>query len=484
MDERAALVVTAVKAVETTDRARRVWTDADRAWASRAAAEVEGASAEPATFLARRAQLALERIGVRAPALARVVRAAHWRPWVGAVLVAAALVAGIAGDRLGDTQRINILAPPVLGVLLWNLAVYLALAVGYVVRYGDATAPGPVRHAVAWLAGVARTARATRVAKDDPMAHALASFTGDWTARAAPLYAARAARILHLAAAAFALGIIGSLYVRGLAFEYRATWESTFLDAATVRSLVALFYAPGALVSGIVVPDAAHVAAIRAPASENAAPWLHLVAATLAVVVIVPRLVLALGMWMVERYRAARVGEDFHDPYFARLLRDFDAGPVAVHVVPYSFTVTPAAVAALETLLARALGAGATLAVAPPVAYGDEETTSADMAHAGHGPVVALFNATATPEHETHGRFLAALAQVATPSRPVLVIVDEAAFNARWRNDQARREARRRLWRDYCAEARLAPVFVDLAEPDLAAVEEAVDAALADPDRR
>jgi len=245
MDERAALVVTAVKAVETTDRARRVWTDADRAWASRAAAEVEGASAEPATFLARRAQLALERIGVRAPALARVVRAAHWRPWVGAVLVAAALVAGVAGDRLGDTQRINILAPPVLGVLLWNLAVYLALAVGYVVRYGDATAPGPVRHAVAWLAGVARTARATRVAKDDPMAHALASFTGDWTARAAPLYAARAARILHLAAAAFALGIIGSLYVRGLAFEYRATWESTFLDAATVRSLVALFYAAG-----------------------------------------------------------------------------------------------------------------------------------------------------------------------------------------------------------------------------------------------
>ena len=91
----------------------------------------------------------------------------------------------------------------------------------------------------------------------------------------------------------------------------------------TVRSLVAFFYAPGALVSGIVVPDVAHIAAIRAPASENAAPWLHLMAATLAVVVIVPRLVLALGMWLVERYRAARLGEDLDAPYFARLLRDF-----------------------------------------------------------------------------------------------------------------------------------------------------------------
>jgi len=473
MDERAALVVTAVKAVETTDRARAVWTDADRAWASRAAAQVEGESAPAAVFLARRAQLAFERIGVRAPALARVVRAAHWRPWVGAVLVAAALVAGVATDRVGDAQRINILAPPVLGVLLWNLAVYLALAVGYVLHYGDAAAAGPLRSAVARLAGGVAGVRGMRA---DPMRDAIAAFARDWSEQAAPLYAARAARILHLAAAAFALGIIGSLYARGLAFEYRATWESTFLDAATVRSLVAFSYAPGALVSGIVVPDAAHIAAIRAPASENAALWLHLVAATLAVIVIVPRLLLALGMGMVERYRAARVGEDFHAPYFARLLRDFDEGPVAVHVVPYSFSVTSAAVAALETLLARALGAGATLAVAPPVAYGDEETTLADTEHAGRGPVVALFNATATPERETHGQFLAALA---TSSRPLLVIIDEAAFNARWRDDQARREARRHLWRDACAEVRLAPVFVDLAEPDLAAVEEAVDAALA-----
>lgn len=473
MDERAALAVTAVKAVETTDRERAVWTDADRAWASRAAAEVEGGSAPPAVFLARRAQLALERIGVRAPALARVVRAAHWRPWVGAVLVAVALVAGVASDRVGDAQRINILAPPVLGVLLWNLAVYIALAVGYVVHYGDATAAGPLRRAVARLAG-----GVTRTTRTDPMRDAIAAFARDWSEQAAPLYAARAARVLHLAAAAFALGIIGSLYVRGLAFEYRASWESTFLDAATVRSLVAFFYAPGALVAGMVVPDAAHIAAIRAPASETAASWLHLMAATLAVVVIAPRLLLALGMGMVEHYRAARVGEDLHAPYFARLLRDFDEGPVAVRVVPYSFAVTPPAVAALETLLVRALGAGATLAVAPPVAYGDEETTSGDTEHVGRGPVVALFNATATPERETHGRFLAALAAAAA-GRPLLVIVDEAAFNARWRDDQARREARRRLWRDACAEVRLAPVFVDLAAPDLAAVAEAVDAALA-----
>ena len=75
----------------------------------------------------------------------------------------------------------------------------------------------------------------------------MAALTADWARVAAPLYAARAARILHLAAAALALGVIAGLYVRGLAFEYRATWESTFLDPAQVRALLAAALAPGAL---------------------------------------------------------------------------------------------------------------------------------------------------------------------------------------------------------------------------------------------
>ena len=82
---------------------------------------------------------------------------------------------------------------------------------------------------------------------------------------------------------------IAGLYVRGLVFEYRATWESTFLDAPTVRAILAAAYWPGARVLGLAVPDAAQIAAIRAPASENAALWLHLMSATLAAVVIVPR---------------------------------------------------------------------------------------------------------------------------------------------------------------------------------------------------
>ena len=75
MDESRALTVTAVRAYETAEPVRALWNDADRAWASRAAAEVVGAQGTTDAFLARRASLALERLGERLPALARAVAA-------------------------------------------------------------------------------------------------------------------------------------------------------------------------------------------------------------------------------------------------------------------------------------------------------------------------------------------------------------------------------------------------------------------------
>ena len=79
MDEPSALKVVAMRAVETADAARTLWTDEDRAWASRAAAEVVGGEGAPDAFLARRATLAIEKLGVRQPALPRIVRALQWR---------------------------------------------------------------------------------------------------------------------------------------------------------------------------------------------------------------------------------------------------------------------------------------------------------------------------------------------------------------------------------------------------------------------
>jgi hypothetical protein len=451
MNERTAIAVAAVRAVETTDRAHATWTDADRTWASRAAAEVVGESAEPQAFVGRRALLALERLASRKHRVARLARTWQWRPWVGTVLVAAAFALGALADAIGPTERINILAPPVAALVIWNLVMYALLAGRFVVRYGESGA-GPVARFITHLAGGVRSAG--RAA--DP---AVTAFVEQWSTASAPLYAARAARVLHLAAAALALGVIAGLYVRGLGLEYRATWESTFLDPSTVRTWLAAIYSPGSLVTRIPVPDAAHIASIRAPASENAGTWLHLMAATLVVVVIAPRLLLALIAGGIERYRAAHLMEDMGDPYFTRLLRGFRSSATAIDVIPYSFTLDNEARNSLQALLDRAMGGHAKLAIASSVPYGEE-----DDAPLPNGEiVVALFNASATPEPEAHGRFLARLSEA---GRPLVVVVDEASLAAR---DPSRIQGRRALWRDIASDRDV--VFVDLAQPDLDRIE-------------
>ena len=116
------------------------------------------------------------------------------------------------------------------------------------------------------------------------------------------------------------------------------------------------------------------------------------------------------------------------------------------------------------------------LVVAPPLAYGDEDVPGVVPAGAEHVPVVALFNATATPEREAHGRFVAVLRAA---HRPLVAVVDEATANARSHGDPARRDERRALWRDVLTEHAVVPVFVDLSAPDAEAVDAALDAALA-----
>ena len=482
MDEYAALDVTAVRALETGDSERTLWSDADREWASRAAAEVVGEGADGETFLACRARLVLERIGARSAAVPRAARALRWRPWVGWLVIAGAFFLGVAVDCVGGVTHINLLAPPVMALLLWNVVVYAALVAGLVVPHGRPGRAGPLRALLIRLAAErGRGGRGDRGGSgggSSGLRAILAALPGDWARIAAPLYAVRAARILHLAAATTALGVIAGLYVRGLAFEYRATWESTFLDAAQVRALLAAALAPGALLTGIAVPSVAALEAIRAPGSENAAAWLHLLAASVAAVVVVPRLLLAVGVALVERRRATHVDVPLSDEYYRRLLRGYRGAAVRVRVIPYSYAAPQAALAGIEAIVARAFGSSAALTVDAPLAWGDDEAMAARPLLDGEDPVIALFNATATPEREAHGAFVAALAAGAEAARPVVAIVDESAFRARWPGQDRRLTERRAAWKDLFAESRVQPMFIDLAAPDLAAAEAALDAAL------
>ncbi|MGI9822182.1 DUF2868 domain-containing protein [Agromyces sp. Marseille-Q5079] len=486
MDESAALETTAARAVETADRERVLWSDADREWASRAAAAIVGERASAEEFLGRRAQLVLERVGTRQPAVTRTVRGIRWRPWVGVVTVIAAFVLGLLIDRIGGGSSINLLAPPVFALVAWNLVVYVWLLVRrLVLRRGAA---GPVRSVLIRVASVRASGDINRAdAATAARRTVLAALPREWARVAAPLYGARAARVLHLAAAATALGLIAGLYLRGLAFEYRASWESTFLGAEQVHALLAVTLAPGSWLTGIPVPDVAAIEAIRAPASENAASWMHLIAGTVAVVVIVPRLVLAVVAGLVERRRAKNVALPVDEAYYRRLVAGWVGEPARVRVIPYSYTLAPEARTGLEAIVARAYG-NAAATIDEAVAWGDDldhgqVTDAAGGRIADAGEIrLPLFSLTATPEDDAHGAFLVQLGALGGEGRgaasgTTVALVDESAFLARWGDDAQRRDDRRAAWRELLEAHGSVPVFVDLADPDLAAAEAQLAAA-------
>ena len=96
------------------------------------------------------------------------------------------------------------------------------------------------------------------------VARALTRFGALWHRLTGPLLLARVKRRLHLAAAALVAGVVAGMYWRGVAFEYRATWESTLLGATQVQSLLDWVLGPAARLLGVNVPD---VAPLRAPGS-------------------------------------------------------------------------------------------------------------------------------------------------------------------------------------------------------------------------
>jgi len=368
---------------------------------------------------------------------------------------------GLAMDVLGGSQRINLLAPPVWAVIAWNVVVYLSLLL-----------PVPKR-ARAWLA--------RRLARPAGGSAPLQACGQAWARHGWPLTLARAALLLHLAAAALALGLVAGLYLRGLVLDFRAGWQSTFLDATTVRAVLATLLAPAVAATGIAVPDAAAIEALRvgpdAVATASAAPWIHLYAAMLAICVVLPRLGLALGSAWRARWLSHRVALPADDPYFQRLLREHRGGTPRVQLLPHGAAPSAPAALGLRALLAQVLGPGLQLAVAAATAYGDEEAAESIAPEPGATLRLALVDLGATPEEDTHGRFLQAL-KAAAPGVPLLLLADATAFDRRFAGTPGRSAERRQAWQKLAETHGVGWVAVALEAPDLAAAEAALEAAL------
>ena len=291
------------------------------------AAGVEAAEGREARdrALAKRADHLLR--DARAQACVREVTSGVERPLRGAWMVAAvAVVAAALGfltHQLGAGKVVNLLSIPLLGLVVWNLLVYVVWIVmefwpGRGGHAPDGRVPGGLG---GWLnrmllrgAGV-RVPKAPVAASSVPqgaaavVAVARRTFWEKWLRVVRARAGVWVELAFHAGAVAMAGGLVAGMYARGLSAEYKAAWESTFLRAPAVSTVLRTALGPASLVLGHPIPKGEDMQRLNIhdqeklpPAErESAAGWIHLYALTALIFIGLPRL--GLTVLMLRRGR-------------------------------------------------------------------------------------------------------------------------------------------------------------------------------------
>jgi hypothetical protein len=477
-------VVLLVKAVEESDPTHALLPLADREGATRETLRSCGlatADFETARLGRRHAQALAERarrlagiLEQRFPVVRSLLDHIRWPAWLSVLLLLAAFAGGLVLSSAQEARRINILAFPFLGVIAWNLVIYVVLVLLWLRSVSGLTraavAPSGERGLSAFASWILRRplrALASRTAEVHAgLGRAVHEFLAEWARFSVSIVGARSRRLLHLGSAAIALGLLAGLYFRGIVFRYEAGWESTFLSASLVRDVLQVVFGPASRLSGVALPASTEaVAALRwdgAAGGGDAAPWIHLIAVTLAIYVVAPRIVLAIGGWLAE----LRTYLSGVPPQLAAYARRVFGAPgrglrsAVATVTPYAYEPPSGTLAAMQALLTRRLGAAVRLAMQPVLHYGEEARADRVIAAAGAPPAdaqVLLFSLGATPENENHGLVVATVrdaVQRARPAPELVIVVDEAPYAARLGADasyERRLEERRDLWRRFLA---------------------------------
>lgn len=397
-------------------------------------------------FLGLRARLLLNAVEAEHPVVRHYRRPNRALVWLLYLLPLLGFLFGLLTERISNPHRIDLLAFPLLAVLAWNLAVYVALAVSRFVR--PLPSQGLIRRA---FPGLRLPGRTTAVLPE-PLLRGLQSFSHDWSAAHGSRWKGRWSSALHWSAAALAAGMIVSLYGRGLIVAYHVGWESTFLSASQVTAVLNLLFWPVSALSGLApltVPEVASLEFGAAPVTAQGAAWVHRYAGLLALIVVLPRSILGLLSWALNRRSASR--PDYQSPYFQRLLGELSDRVLDVRLLPYSLALDRAHLPAIQAALRTQLSASATFSFVAATPYGEAPPLSL-LTQAEQALLVVVFAAASTPEPETQGAFLQELL-AHFPNR-VLVLLDQHRLEQKWAAfpDGAQRlQQRQTLWRQFLA---------------------------------
>ena len=252
----------------------------------------------------------------------------RWLPGVCAL----AFLFGVAANYLGPPGKIHVIFNPIVLLAAWNVFVYLLMAVRTMARPGlgvhdgqSARQPSGLSPVLPWglkrvlpplwklshgLATISESARFKA-----SYGHVAVRFWGLWSNVAGATIRSQWRRMRHLIAISLGLGAIAGIYVRGLFFDYNVIWTSTFIKSQeAIGRVIELALAPALWVERFFgyEPD---LSLLVDPDGAPAADWIHMYAITALLLVVVPRVTMAI--W--ENRRAGIRNDDLQlhfDAYY------------------------------------------------------------------------------------------------------------------------------------------------------------------------
>jgi len=479
VNQKAARKILWIRAIDECDDDRVIL---DHATLGKAAETPDDMELEPGVRQAKHAGRLFSAIAAKYAELAELDSRFHWPHWLSPIIWGVVFAAGVVADTLTSSGRIDIVAFPLLGLFAWNILVYLFI----LGRWGLAKKnklPPKLSAASSWfpkklfslLPWPEFSDGEDRKQASEVWRRAGRAFAAPWLSLQRPVFHERLKVLFHGAAVAAVAGMVVNMYLKGLNFEYRAGWGSTFLEADSLGKWLGFALGPASQLTGISLPDAAELASLRwseNPDGEIAARWIHLYSAT-AVLVLAPRLALVLLSCWRTRKAEASVDLEGLERSLLRVREPAAAAPEILEkfcVVPFNHGCVPVFRDRLRAALAERDNERCQIDYLDRVNYGLEAEYAAglDLDRLKCKALLVVFNLSSTPEEEVQGLFLDRLEQMTRRSErhaAIEVWLDESSFSERFRDGDGydeRLKQRRGAWTRLLAKREIEPQFIDV----------------------
>lgn len=382
--------------------------------------------------------------------------------YFGYVLCFGAFLFGFGLDALSNPQQtINLLAPPILLFLIWQLFSYIFL----LVRPWRWFSHDPIQTPALFRLW-------EKLHQKWMLPRSYVNLFCQIERIRRPVTILEWQRLWHLASLFLALGIILGIAWQGIGTEFTIGWTSTWFKNYPDRigQLLAALYthSPFTLWSGE-IPQAQDIALLnlhRHPAgSPEAAFWLFRFMRLIVLWVVIPRLCFAL--WCSWKLRSVRKNLvlPIDTPYYQAILN------IQTRVTPKTLTLfyapmrrhTLTALTQLQNLLSsHAVFTQIDTHVMDYWRWNELPSLSQEQEK---GYIAFLMPAQSTPEEEVHGRLLRATKNAYPQAQcAVWVIVDE--LYRRFARQDARIQSRLTLWEKFILRHQMTPLWLRLQNPE------------------